>query len=98
MTQPQIGVVGGGLALQSLIAGPVLTSALKNQLEAANGATVEVGAVELDFSDSRLTIRNLAIADPEDLGTDIFRAALLEADIGAFDFLRKRLTIEPSNS
>ncbi|MEE8468306.1 MAG: hypothetical protein V3T22_07620 [Planctomycetota bacterium] len=87
-------VVGGGLALQSLIAGPVLTSALKNQLEAANGATVEVGAVELDLADSRLTIRNLALADPEDLGTDIFRAALLEADIGAFDFLRKRLTIE----
>lgn len=87
-------VVGGGIALQSLIAGPLMTSALKTQLEAANGATVEVGAVELDLADGRLTIRNLAIADPEDLGTDIFRAALLEAKIGAFDFLRKRLTID----
>lgn len=74
--------------------GPIMTMALQNGLEQANGATVELGYAEMDFKENRLVITNLAIADATDLNFDILRAAKLEADIASASLLTKRLKLD----
>ncbi|MCP5526492.1 MAG: hypothetical protein H7A47_06750 [Verrucomicrobiales bacterium] len=74
--------------------GPILRAGLQRGLEGANGATADVEAVELDLKGNRLTVRGLAVADPNALDTDLFRAAQLEADISTRELLRKRLALD----
>jgi uncharacterized protein (TIGR03546 family) len=81
-------------AVNLLFADEIVTQAVRGGLERANGATVNLERGELSFRDGRLTLNNLAMADPDDLGTDLFRAALIEADIDTRDLLRKRWTID----
>ena len=73
---------------------PIVTAALKNGLERANGATVDVGSADLDLSQGRLVITGLAMADPERLTHDVFRAARVEANVSGADLLRKRLVLD----
>lgn len=80
--------------LNQLFAGPILTAALQSGLERANGATVDVGSVDLSLKENRLTVTDLAMADPKALETDLFRARRLEAALNAEDLLRKRLKID----
>jgi len=82
------------LVAPSLVSGPVLTAATKDGLQTWNGATVDVGDVQLDLTAGSLVVTDLAMADPNDLGTDLFRAARLEADVRGADLLRKRLAID----
>jgi len=84
----------GGFFLRGLLADPLITEAVRTELARANGATVDVGGVTLDLAGGRLVIEDLALADPDRLDTDIFRADRLEADLDVGDLLRKRFTIE----
>lgn len=81
-------------ALQDTLAGPLTRSALVGGLERANGATVDLAAADLDLAGGRLTLRGLALADPDALDTDLLRADELEGVFSTRDLLRKRLRIE----
>ncbi len=72
----------------------ILTTVLREGLERANGATVEVDKAEVDFKSNKLTVEGLAIADASNLETDLFRAEKLEADINTKDLLRKRIKLD----
>lgn len=85
-------LVGAYLA-QETLAGPFARRGMVAGLERANGATVDVGGVELDLGAGRIAVSGLALADPNALEADLFRAALLEADIDQADFLRKRVHV-----
>lgn len=87
-------VVAGAWLFAGRLAQPLLASGLQSGLEAANGATVDLGRVELDLGASRLALHDLALADAEELDRDLFRAALLECDVSGSDLLRKRLRLD----
>ena len=74
--------------------GPIMTAALQDGLEKANGATVDIGNAEVDFKEGRMTLSGLAIADATDLDFDILRAKTLEADIGTASILSKRMKLD----
>ena len=73
---------------------PLVTAMVVRGLERVNGATVDLDAAELDLGDGRLTLTGLAMADPNALDTDLFRAATIQADVSAADLLRKRLALD----
>jgi len=77
-----------------LVEGPLVGRGLREGLGNVNGATVDVGDVELDLESGRLAIAGLALCDPGALSRDLFRAGLLEADLDTSDLARKRLTID----
>lgn len=72
----------------------IVTTALQRGLERANGATVDVGNASLDLREGRMTVTDLAMADPKALDTDVFRAARLEARVSTADLLRKRIAMD----
>jgi uncharacterized protein (TIGR03546 family) len=78
---------------QKALAGPFARRAMTVSLEEVNGATVDVGGVELALREGRVAVDGLALADPNELGRDLFRAAKLEADVDQVDVLRKRLHV-----
>jgi uncharacterized protein (TIGR03546 family) len=80
--------------LQGFLRGPIVTAAAQSGLERVNGATVDLGAVDLDLKAGKLTMTQLAMADPNRLDTDLFRAATIEADVSAGSLLRKRLQLD----
>jgi uncharacterized protein (TIGR03546 family) len=94
------GVIVAGLAVAgfffapSLIGEPVLTSAAKSGLEGFTGATVDLSGVELSTAEGRLVLSGLAMADPDALDTDVFRASRLEADVSGSDLLRARMVLD----
>ncbi len=87
-------VVGAFFVAPSALSGPYLAGAARGGLEAWNGATVDVDSVELDLAAGKLAVSGLAMADPNALDTDLFRAARLEADVGTEDLLRKKIVID----
>ncbi|MDG2148845.1 MAG: hypothetical protein P8N09_04900 [Planctomycetota bacterium] len=78
----------------NLMSGPYLAGVAKGGLESWNGATVDIDELNLDLAGGKLSLSGLALADPNDLSADLFRATQLEADIGTDDLLRKKLTID----
>jgi uncharacterized protein (TIGR03546 family) len=95
-----LGAVFAAVSLALLVilcqfaAGPMVTAALRAGLETVNGATVDLRAAELDLKENRLTLRGLAMADPNALDTDLFRADELVADLSGLELLRKRLQFD----
>ncbi|HZM00880.1 MAG TPA: hypothetical protein VFD43_11575 [Planctomycetota bacterium] len=87
-------LVGALFALQATLAGPLLGRSLKGALEGINGATVDVGSATIDLAAGKLVVTGLALADPNALERDAFRAGRLEADIAADDLLRKRVRLD----
>ena len=79
---------------QSFFSEQILTAYMREGLEQANGATVDLGKVEMDLRGGRMTIDQLAMADANALETDILRAEKVEADISANDLLRKRARLD----
>lgn len=73
---------------------PIVTSVLKNGLEQANGATVDLDAADLDLGTGTLRVSGLAVADPERLSTDLLRADQLSADLGTRDLLTRRFAFD----
>ena len=86
-------VLIGGWLSYGAFAGPLARRGLKVSLEEANGATVDVGPIALDLGQGRFSVADLALADPNELGRDLFRAALLEADVDEADILRRRVHV-----
>ncbi len=86
-------LVVGGYFLQQALGGPLARRGLTAGLEGASGATVDVGAATLSLDEGRFSIDGLALADPESLSTDLFRASRLEADVDQADFLRRQFHI-----
>lgn len=86
--------VGLLFLIQQFFSGPLITTLLKGQLEEFHGATVDVEGVTLDLASGELTVRQLAMADPDDLATDLIRAEQVTAKISTSDLLRKRITID----
>lgn len=86
--------VVAGYFLMLLTGDEIAKYALQTGLERTNGATVDVENVEFELRKGRISISGLALADPNALGTDLFRADLLEGKISQADLLRKRLHIE----
>jgi len=80
--------------LRGFVQGPIVTAAVQSALERANGATVDVQAVDLSLKEGHLKITGLAMADPNQLDTDLFRAAVIEADVSAASLLRKRVKLD----
>lgn len=72
----------------------IITTALRDGLEKANGATVELASADLDLTSGRFVVTELAMADPNNLDTNLFAAEHIEADISGADLLRKRLTFD----
>ena len=87
-----LALVGAWFA-QKELAGPLAQKHLVRGLESANGATVDVAGLSIDLNDGRFAINGLAMADPNALTEDLFRAAALEADVDQLDFLRRRLHV-----
>ncbi len=74
--------------------GPIVTTAIQAGLEKVNGATVDLGSADLDLKAGRLSLSDLALADPNALETDLFRASEIEADISTVNILRKRMVLD----
>lgn len=72
----------------------IVTTQLQRGLEQANGATVDIKTADMNLKSGTLTVTGLAMADPADLKTDLFRAAKLEAGVSGRDLLRKRITLD----
>ena len=76
--------------MQAYLSGPILTMTMRDGLERANGATVDLGNAQVDLKEGKMVIAELAMADPKALDTDLLRAKTIEADINSTDLLRKR--------
>ncbi len=88
-------LVGVGLWLgNAWLGGTGLRNALRSGLEQWNGATVDLAEAGVDLAAGRATFRGLAVADPEQLDQDHFRARSLEMRLGTSDLLSKRLVID----
>ncbi len=83
-----------GFIVQLFAREPIVTMALHNALERANGATVDLQSADLNLNENRLTLHKLAMANPNNLDTDLLRAESLEADISGSNLLRKRLQLD----
>lgn len=80
--------------VQSFFAGPIMTMALQRGLERVNGATVDLADARIDLAGGRMTLSGLAMADPNALEQDLFRAETIEADVSTANLLRKRLMLD----
>lgn len=87
-------VVGLVVAAGWLLSAGAARDLLATSLERANGATVDVDAVEIDWFDGRASVAGLAVCDPAHLETDLFRAARLTATLDLDALLRRRLTVD----
>lgn len=77
-----------------LLSDPLLTAAIQRGLTVANGATADLENAHLDLNEGRLELDGLAMADPNDLDTNIFAARRLVADISGMDILRRRFSVD----
>lgn len=95
-----LGIAFAALALvflfvvQQFFSGPLITTILRGQLEEFYGATVDIESVEIDLASGLVTVKGLAMADPDNLEYDLIRASELTAKISTSDLLRKRMTID----
>ncbi|MEM9345522.1 MAG: hypothetical protein AAGB26_02780 [Planctomycetota bacterium] len=87
-------LIGLLFLIQQFFSGPLITTLLGGQLEKFHGATVDVQGVTLDLATGELTVDKLAMADPDNLETDLIRAEQVQAKVSTADILRKRVTID----
>lgn len=87
-------LMGVGIYFATPVLERYFAKQLKNGLERGNGATVDVEAMTLSFSDSRLTINGLEMADPEALELNRFQADKVEVDLSVRDLLARRIVLD----
>jgi uncharacterized protein (TIGR03546 family) len=87
-------VVGLLFIAQQFFSSALITTLLKGQLESFHGATVDVQGVDLDLANGQLTVDRLAMADPDNLSTDLIRANQVQGKISTANLLRKRIVID----
>ena len=74
--------------------GEMARGLLQSQLTRLNGATVDVGAVEIRWRDGRAEIRDLQVCDTSNLDRNLLQAAVITADLDLADVLRRRISID----
>jgi prepilin signal peptidase PulO-like enzyme (type II secretory pathway) len=79
---------------QSWFSTPILTRVVQSNLQAVNGATVDLRAARVGLGDGQLLLEGLAIADRNALGKDLIAADTLTATVDTGELLRKRLVID----
>jgi len=89
-----VAIVVAVILLASFLAGPFLATKLQAGLERANGATVDLKAAAIDLGEGSVSLDGLAMADPDNLPTDIFRSVKVEANISGADLLRRRVRFD----
>jgi len=72
----------------------ILTSTVRDALEKANGATVDIGGIEIQPGENRVIMTGLAMADPENLQTNRFASREITADISGMNLLAKKIVID----
>ena len=90
-----VGLLAGLLAVTAWLAsGDLARGMLERELTRMNGATVEVGAVEIDWLQGRTRILGLAACDPSDLDRNLLEAGELAAGLDLGSVLRRRLVVD----
>lgn len=87
-------LVAGLYLAQGALGGAWLGERSRFSLAAWNGATVDLDGATLDLADGRVTFAGLAMADPEDLDHDAFRARTLDFDLSMRDLLAGSVAID----
>ncbi len=87
-------VLGVTVAAGWMLSNGTARDLLEQSLARANGATVDVEAVEIDWLGGRATVVGLAVCDPAHLDQDLVRAGRLSADLDLDALLRRRLAID----
>ncbi|MCA8957509.1 MAG: hypothetical protein KDC87_15655 [Planctomycetes bacterium] len=90
-----VAVLAAGIwLLQGWLGSAALRRGLVIGLERSNGATVDLGGLQLDLGAGRVTLDALAMADASALDKDLLRADKLELAIGTRSLLRRRVVID----
>jgi uncharacterized protein (TIGR03546 family) len=91
-------VVGLFLALvvvaEFALAGPLARRALITGLEGVNGATADVGAVDLGLLRGRVAVTNVALCDPDRLDRNRLAMAEIGGSLNLTDLLSRRVVID----
>ena len=89
-----VAVIVAALWLGPSLLGNLLTATARDQLEQANGATVDLDAMSLALLDGRIELTGLSVSDPKALDTDLLRTVTLESDASVADLLRGRVAVD----
>lgn len=83
--------IGAIFIISMVLSGPLLANLMRDNLARANGATVDIESAELSLAESSFIVRGLAVANPDDLNTNVIQSKTITCDISGLDLLRKRL-------
>ena len=72
----------------------IVTQYAREALERVNGATVDLEAVTVDPGLGRVTLRGLAMADPEALNRNRFEADTLVAELSGLSLLARKAVVD----
>jgi uncharacterized protein (TIGR03546 family) len=72
----------------------IITSYVRDSLEKANGATVDIAGIEVKPGQNRISVNGLAMADPENLQTNRFASTEIVADVSGMNLLAKKVVID----
>jgi len=72
----------------------IVTSNVRDALEEANTATVDIDSIQILPVDNRIIISGLAMADPENLQSNRFASTEIVADISGMNLLAKKVVID----
>lgn len=72
----------------------IVTAYIRDGLEQANGATVDLDSIDIQATQNRVVVSNLALADPENLQTNRFESRELVAEISGMNLLAKKMVID----
>lgn len=64
------------------------------QIAPSYGATVNMERMELDLASGKLAVTNLALCNPNDLASNTFEAARLEANLSTADLLSRKYALD----
>lgn len=87
-------IIIGFIVFQQLFAGAMIKKYLVKGLERINGATVDIGSVDVSFNKGKVIINKLEICDPEKLDENVFSAKRIVADLSVNQLLLKKLRLD----
>ncbi|WP_440617243.1 TIGR03546 family protein [Cysteiniphilum sp. 6C5] len=79
--------------MSSFLQSQVVKNILVTQLTKVNGATVDIGQLDVDALDGKIVIKDVAFANPENLYQNSFFAKELKAEVNIGSLLAKRLEL-----
>jgi uncharacterized protein (TIGR03546 family) len=91
-----IAVIVSGLVVAAawVLSNGAARDLLEQSLARANGATVDIDAVEIDWLGGQVAVVGLAVCDPAHLEQDLFRASRLSAGLDLDALLRRRVAVD----